>query len=358
MRRRVAIIGAGIGAQHLAGYQALPDRFEVVTLCDTDAERAAKVLADRNADAGIATDLNTVLADDRIDIVDVCLPPHLHFPVATAALEAGKDVVCEKPLVASLAQADALADTAARTARRVTPVFQYRYGPETARIRALQAAGLTGRAFAASLETHWNRGAAYYAVPWRGTWETERGGCVLGHAIHNHDLLCTIMGPVASVSATLATRANPIETEDCAALVFEMASGAVATSSVTLGAATDTSRLRFVFEHVTAQSGTAPYAPALGGWTFTARDPARQAEVDAVVGGVGDVPGGFAGFFAAMADAMDGQGDTAVTLADGRSSLELGSAIYASDRARAPVALPIGPDHEFYQGWLPAGARI
>jgi predicted dehydrogenase len=85
---------------------------------------------------------------------------------------------------------------------------------------------------------------------------------VLGHAIHNHDLLTYVMGPIKALSAITTTRVNPIEVEDCAAISFEMESGALATSSITLGAGDDTSRLRFLFEGFTATSGTEPYAPA------------------------------------------------------------------------------------------------
>lgn len=354
MIRRVAILGAGIGAMHLKGYLALPDRFEVAALCDLDTGRAEKVLTEAGAKAEVTDDLEALLGRADIDIIDICLPPHLHASVALRALEAGKHVVCEKPLVASVAEADALVAAAARTGLSVTPVFQYRYGREMAKLRALVAAGLTGTPYAAALETHWDRGAAYYAVDWRGTWAAERGGCVLGHAIHNHDLLVAIMGPVRSVSARLATRVNAIETEDCAAVSFELESGALATSSVTLGAARNTSRLRFVFEHLTVESGDAPYAPAEAGWSFIARDPARQAEVDAITEGLGAVHAGFPGLFEAMGDAMDGQGGAEVTLAQGRASIELVTAIYASDRAGgAPIALPLSADHALYEGWLP-----
>lgn len=58
---------------------------------------------------------------------------------------------------------------------RVFPVFQYRYGLGLAQLSALQASGLTGRAMVASAETHWNRDGDYYAVPWRGTWQHDRG---------------------------------------------------------------------------------------------------------------------------------------------------------------------------------------
>lgn len=348
---RVAIIGAGIGREHLDAYRELPGRFTVSTICDLDEQRARSII---NADdIAVSTDLNAVLNDASIDIIDVCLPPHLHYGTALAALEAGKHVVCEKPLVNSLAQADALIAAAAKANRSITPVFQYRYGPAMQQLQALMDAGLTGKPYMASLETHWNRDAEYYAIPWRGTWDGERGGAVLGHAIHNHDLLTHVLGPIARLSANCATRVNDIETEDCAAIVFEMECGALATSSVTLGAATDTSRLRFCFEGLTATSGTAPYAPAIDAWEFTARAPASQKAVDDVLASVKPTATGFTGFFEALHDALNGQPGREVLLQDGRRSLELVSAIYLSAQSGDRVMLPLGPEDAVYESWVP-----
>ena len=348
---RVAIIGAGIGREHLAAYNRLNDRYDVRIVCDLDEERARSIV---EGDAiRVTADLSSVLQDDDIDLIDVCLPPHLHFDTAMAALEAGKHVVCEKPLVNSLAQADALVAAVKSSKLTVTPVFQYRYGPAMDQLQALKSAGLTGKPFMASLETHWNRAADYYAIPWRGTWAGERGGAVLGHAIHNHDLLTHIMGPVAGLSATCATRVNDIETEDCAAIIFEMQSGALATSSITLGAASDTSRLRFVFEGLTATSGTAPYAPATDVWEFKARDPFAQSAIDEVLASVQTDASGFAGFFAALFDALDDRPGREVLLEDGRRSLELVSAIYLSAKTGSKVTLPLGPEDSVYDSWVP-----
>lgn len=283
MTRRVAIVGAGIGAEHAAAYAAVPDRFKIAAICDLDATRG-KALAAMSGTVWTPS-LDTVLQDPAVDVIDICLPPHLHFSAATDALAAGKHVICEKPLVSSLAEADRLAAAAKSAGKQVFPVFQYRYGTGAAQMRALARAGLTGRPFAATLETHWNRDSAYYQVPWRGTWAGENGGAILGHAIHIHDLLTAFLGPVASVHAELGTRVNTIEVEDCAALAIRMASGALVTSSVTLGAADDSSRLRLVFEGLTAQSDTAAYAPCAKGWTFAARAPFEQAAIDAVLSG-------------------------------------------------------------------------
>ncbi len=195
MTYQVAIIGAGIGAEHLAGFAKVPDRFRVKTLCDLDTNRAQSVT---NADEsiGITGDLSAVLSDPDIDVVDICLPPHLHFETCKDALSAGKHVICEKPLVTSLADADALAAHMAETGKHIFPVFQYRYGLGTAQLAALCNAGLAGKCYAGTLETHWDRPSSYYDIDWRGTWAGENGGALLGHAIHIHDLLPTVKLPL------------------------------------------------------------------------------------------------------------------------------------------------------------------
>lgn len=93
------------------------------------------------------------------------------------------------------------------------------------------------------------------------------GGLLSDANLHAHDLLTYVNGPIDRVFAHLATRVNPIEVEDCAAVSVSMASGAVATLSATLGAADNTSRLRFMFSDLTAKPEPQPV-------------PARQRTVD------------------------------------------------------------------------------
>ena len=300
--------------------------------------------------------MHATIGDADVDIVDVCLPPHLHFDACAAALDAGKEVICEKPLVTSLHECDRLIEKAARASGNVFPVFQYRYGVGATRLRALIDEQATGKPYTCTLETHWNRGRNYYAVAWRGTWAGERGGAVLGHAIHIHDWLGFVLGPVHSVYAELATRVNVIEVEDCAALAIRMCNGALVTSSITLGAADNTTRLRFCFENLTAESGRAPYAPAEDEWTFTAREPAQQSDIDAILARVRTPKAGYAGLFEAIADCLDGNPGREVTLEDARRSLEFVSAVYHSARTAMPVALPLEADHALYDGWVPSAS--
>ncbi len=167
------------------------------------------------------------------------------------------------------------------------------------------------------------------------------------------NLLPSLIGPVARVYADLTTRVNDIEVEDCAALSIRMGDGALVTSSVTLEAAGNSSRMRLMFEGFAVESGHAPYALADKRWTFRARAPTLQADVDAVLANVTSAPTGFKGMFTAMADALDGSPGREVTLEDGRRSLEFVTAAYASARSGLPVDLPLGPEHPLYGGWMP-----
>ncbi len=356
MRRKVAIIGVGIGAHHLEGYRQAAAKFEVKVLCDLNTRRAEAALSP-GEQISVCSDLAKVLADPEIDIIDICLPPHLHRQVCLDALAAGKHVICEKPLCASLAEADELAQASLQANKTIFPVFQYRFGLGALQLKSLQAAKLTGKALVANLETHWSRGDDYYAVNWRGTWRGEQGGVIVNHAIHIHDLLCLMLGPIASVGAELATRANEIEVEDCAALAIRMTSGALVTSSITLGAATNTTRLRFCFDKLTAESGLAAYTPAEDGWTFTARAPYAQEDIDAHLAMLTPPATGYAGLFQAIAAALDGKPGNEVTLDDARRSLEFISAVYASFRSGLPVSLPLSSEHEYHNGWLPDDLR-
>lgn len=353
-RIRVAVIGAGIGRAHVIGYNQLPEAFEVAAVCDLNAERAAAAAA-LAPGARVATDLQEIFADQSIPLIDICLPPRLHAPVTLAALKAGKHVICEKPLAGSLAEVDEIIATAQASSRRVFPIFQYRYGTSYRAADALKRAGLLGRPLVLSIETHWQRGADYYAEPWRGTWTGELGGVIVSHASHLHNLATHLVGPITEVAAFMDTRVNPIETEDCAAISMRTAEGALVTSSLTLGSAGNLSRFRACFEGATIASSDEPYEVCSAPWRFTAADPARQAEIDAVVAASPHVPPRFPGFFADVHKALSGKPDLYLpTLDEARHSAELITACYASARTSRIIRLPLGAEDALYDGWRPA----
>ena len=98
---RVAVVGCGVGRSHIAqGYRRHPDKFRLQALCDIDAARLTGV-ADEFSIPRRTTSFDELLRMDEIDIIDICTPATFHFEQILAALSAGKEVVCEKPLVLS-----------------------------------------------------------------------------------------------------------------------------------------------------------------------------------------------------------------------------------------------------------------
>ena len=356
-RLKVAVVGGGIGTQHIDALIRLPEQFELVAFCDIDAAKAGEV-ADRYGIGSATTSYDALLAREDIDIIDLCTPAGLHVAQTETALEAGKHVICEKPLAGSLAEVDRLAALAETTGRHVSPIFQYRFGNGFRRLLHLRDKGLLGKTYLATVETHWRRGAKYYAAPWRGRFATELGGCLTSHAIHAHDMLIHALGPVRSVHARTATRVNPIETEDCAVVSLELADGALAALSVTMGAAVEHSRLRFYFEQVTVESNLSPYRPHREPWRFETADEAASAEMDAALADFMPLPEHFEGQFSRLHAALTEGLSPPVTLADSRASIELLTAAYHSARSGDNVILPIGPEHPSYHGWRPrSGGR-
>ncbi len=353
-RYRVAIVGAGIGAQHVAGFAALPELFDIAVICDRDQKRAADLAAKvPGRPPEIHGDYDAaLLARGDIDIVDICLPPFLHFDAIRQGLEAGKHVVCEKPLVGSLAEVDRIAQIAAASGRVLMPVFQVRFGNGLAQAKHLIDSGAAGKIYLATVETHWSRGADYYAIPWRGTRAYELGGAFLGHGIHAHDILTTLVGPVASVSAATAIRVNPIETEDCGGAVLTMRDGSIALLSVTLGSAEQITRIRIACENVTITSGGELYMSSKSPWHFTPCPPKDEAWLARALEGAPQGHEGFAGQFAAFHAALESGAPPPVTVGEARQALELITAIYRSARTGQRVDLPIGPGDAGYDSLL------
>lgn len=354
----VAVIGCNIGRSHIAeAYSVLPEKFRVLAVCGLDVPQM-KAVADEFGIPRRVTSFEEVLAMADIDIVDICTPPALHVPQSLAALAAGKHVICEKPIAGALAEVDRLIAAEAASPKTVMPIFQYRWGTGYQKALKLQRNGQLGRAYSATVETHWRRLPDYYTVPWRGKFETELGGVLVAHAIHIHDMLCGLMGPIRSVSASLATRINPIEVEDTAAAVLEMASGALVTLSCCLGNHDNRSRMRALFEHVSMESSLTPYSPGDDPWRFDTPEGADRTAIDSVLQGFGETPRRFLGQMIDYHDALLAGAPPPVTLQDARASLELITAIYHAHDTGARVSLPIGPEHPKYANWKPTNMPI
>lgn len=354
----VAIIGVGIGRSHIVeGYVPNADKFKVLALCDLNVERMTPIADEFGVERRV-TNFDDVLAMDDIDVIDICTPPMLHHPMVMAALKAGKHVICEKPLVGSLSQVDEVMAQEKVSKGMLMPVFQYRFGDGIEQAKAIIDAGIAGKPYVGTVETMWERGPDYYAVPWRGKWASELGGVLMTHAIHQHDLFTYLMGDVRRLFGRVATRVNSIEVEDCVTASLELQSGALGSFTATLGSAGDMTRLRFSFENVTFESDHAAYNPGDKPWTILARNPETQAKIDALLKDWVHVPSRFETQMARFHDALTGKAALPVTSMDSRRALEIVTAFYHSSSTHEDVVLPIATQHPRYLSWVPPEFRV
>lgn len=245
-----AIVGAGAIAHAHARALAESSHARLVAVADRTREVADAFAAQWSVPAAY-DDLEALLAAQKPDVVHVCTPPGAHRIQVLASLAAGAHVVVEKPPATSLAELDEMLAAADAAGRELVVVFQQRTGTAAAHVRELLTTGVLGRPLLAQCQTLWFRDAEYFAVPWRGRWETEGGGTVLGHGIHQIDLLTSLLGEWSSVQARLWRLDRETQTEDAATATVVFASGAVAQVVSSVLSPRETSSIRIDTQHAT-----------------------------------------------------------------------------------------------------------
>jgi UDP-N-acetyl-2-amino-2-deoxyglucuronate dehydrogenase len=232
MALRFAIVGCGVIAPMHADAIGRADGAALVAVVSRRAEQAQAFAAAR----GITwePDLPSLLRRGDVDAVSICTPSGLHAEMATAAMEAGKDVIVEKPVAITLAQADAAIATARRTGRTLAVISQLRFAPDVVEVRQAIAAGRLGRLLVADLSMKYFRSQAYYdSAGWRGTWTMDGGGALMNQGIHGVDLLLHLAGSPKTIYGYARTLIRQIEVEDTAVAVAEFESGCLATITST-----------------------------------------------------------------------------------------------------------------------------
>ncbi len=213
---RVGMVGhAFMGAAHTQGWAGagrffdLPLAVERTALCGRDADAVA-ASASRLGWASVETDWRRLVERDDIDLIDICTPGDTHADIAIAALEAGKHVLCEKPLANTVAEAEAMADAAARAAEQGVQAmvgFTYRRVPAVELARRLVAEGRLGtvRHVRAQYLQDWIADPAA-PMSWRLEKDKAGSGALGDIGAHIVDLTQFITGEVLTgVSALLET---------------------------------------------------------------------------------------------------------------------------------------------------------
>jgi predicted dehydrogenase len=324
---RTAIVGTGgIAGAHARAVRE-SGRGRLVAAVDVDAERARAFAKEWDVPRTFAS-LGELLAAERLDLVHICTPPGPHAHLASQCLAAGVTALVEKPPVVSLAELDELIAAERGAGASVACVFQQRFGPGAARLRRMAAAGELGRPLVATCLTQWYRGDAYFAVPWRGSWETEGGGPTMGHGIHQFDLLFSVLGRWREVTAVAARQARPVSTEDVSMALVTFENGAVATVVNSVLSPRQVSTLRFDYAHATVELEHL-YGYTDADWRLT---PAPGHEAVAARWAADPAPGGsgHSGQLTAVYEALDAGEPPPVTLAEARPTVEFIAALYAS----------------------------
>jgi predicted dehydrogenase len=356
----VGIIGAGeISLLHAAAYRAMGERVRLAAVADIEMERA-QFLADRLSIPAVHNDYQNLLADPDVQAVSICTPPFLHVQQSVEALQAGKHVLCEKPVAPTLAALDEI-DAAERASGHVfSGVFQSRFGRGARQVKALIERGRFGRLLLGFTQTLWMRDATYYGVWWRGSWAQECGGASVSQGLHGIDMLLWLMGEPSHVYAEADTLKMDIEVDDTEAAVVRFRSGAVGQILATVNCQDNRSRLEIYGERLSAVSSEDAYQSTKEPFRLTADDAGYlegvQREADELV--PSEPPFLHQGMVEDFVGALEERRRPLVTVSACRPSLELVTGLYRSAMTGDVVQFPIEKTDPFYACIPPEGMSL
>ncbi|HHU84646.1 MAG TPA: Gfo/Idh/MocA family oxidoreductase [Clostridiales bacterium] len=191
---RVGIIGCGgiANGKHMPALAKYEKQCEMVAFCDIIEERAVKAAKDYGSeDAKSYVDYKELLKDESIDVVHVCTPNRSHSFITIDALEAGKHVMCEKPMAKSYAEGCAMLEAAKRTGKKLTIGYQNRQLPENLYSKQLCKAGDLGEIYFAQALALRRRGVPTWGV-FLNEYE-QGGGPLIDIGTHALDLTLYMM---------------------------------------------------------------------------------------------------------------------------------------------------------------------
>lgn len=197
--KKAAIIGCGMIANfaHIPAYRHLPDDFEIVGVCDVN-EKSAAETAKRHSIDYYTTDAKKLLEDVEPDIVSICVPNTFHKEYARLALEAGADVICEKPLALCYSDAKELFDLAASKRRMLCACQSMRFTPDRLEAKSMIDAGALGEIYYGEFSRIRRRG-----IPKWGAFHMKKlsgGGAFIDIGVHMIDAIIWLMGNPTPIS--------------------------------------------------------------------------------------------------------------------------------------------------------------
>ena len=335
---KVGVVGLGfMGLTHINAYRKIAG-VEVVAVCDAVRQPVNGVLTgiagnvagsdtvDLGASVRAYSKIEDLLADDAVDLVDLCLPTPLHVPQTLAALQAGKHVICEKPLARTSAQSRLIVDAAAAAKTFFMPAMCMRFWPGWAWLKDLKADGtygdiLTARFRRVSAPPGWSRDTYFKGG--------DSGGALFDLHVHDTDFVQFLFGRPTAVFSTGVSR-------------FSGATDHVVTQYMVPGGATVYSEGSWLLASGFAMSytvmferATVDYDTARGNAALQVWEEGKEPQVIVPEG-----PDGYVGELQHLITAIrTGQAPSIVTAQDGLSAVEICEAEERSVQTGQVVAL-------------------
>lgn len=345
---KYALIGCGrIAVNHVKA--VANNDLDFVAMCDVDDSKFDVMLDKAGAGDFPETeryaDYKKMLEEHpEIELVAIATESGLHAQIALDCIDAGKNVIIEKPIAMSIEDADEIIRRAEEKGVKVSACHQNRFNVAVQKLRDALEADRFGDLSHGSINVRWNRNKDYYdQASWRGTWEQD-GGCLMNQCIHGIDLLRWMMGDEATevFAATRQQFHDYLEAEDVGVGVVKFANGAVGTIEGTTNVyPKNLEETLYVFgENGTAKIGGTS-CNNIDVWDFADE---REGDEDSrgLKEATSNVYGnGHTALYDDMIDAIKNNRAPYVDAVAGRNALEIVLAMYKSQKTGQPVKLPL-----------------
>lgn len=219
------LLGAGLVAPFHAKSIVTSEKCELIAVTDIDQARAQKFSQEYNCEA--VASLDDLIKNDKIDVINVTTPNHLHKEAVIQIAEAKKSIIVEKPPALSMKDVDDMVEVCEKNGVKLGVSLQCRVRPAVQAVKKALDAGRFGRILHADAYMKWFRTREYYhSDGWRSL-RKAGAGVTIQHAFHYFDLLYFLAGPIAKVQARMNNLDHPdVDLEDTLLAFLDFENGA------------------------------------------------------------------------------------------------------------------------------------
>ncbi len=345
---KYALIGCGrIATNHIKA--VLNNKLELIAVCDVIPDAMESLLAkhglEKDDNIRRYTDYKEMIKNHpEIQLISIATESGIHAEIALYCIEHEINIIIEKPIAMSIADADEIVKLSTKKGVKVSACHQNRFNIAIQKTRRELEKGRFGKLSHGSVHVRWNRGKEYYdQAGWRGKWASD-GGALMNQCIHGIDLLRWMLGDEVDevYGATRQQYHHYLEAEDVGMAVVKFRNGAIGTIEGTVNVyPKNLEETLYLF----GEKGTVKVGGTstnnIDVWEFSDMN-SEDENIQGLQEVTSNVYGnGHTSLFSDMIDAIKNNRKPYVDAMDGRNALEIVLAIYKSQKTGKPVKLPI-----------------